>query len=212
MQNHDIAEHSGGDAETIWHERVTSMVVGDPQTLAIESGINSVYEQLSQRALGFFVIHVGGRTYGVRSPEATLLACSFDAVKRRIAQRGKHSAPFASEPVASTLVDAVRAVMYDESRQREHFFGTSADELRNVLISQELVWAPDGDAAFDDGSHVLQFDRGDKVRLVAFKNVDGLDVGSTLSEIWLDVDEFYGVLDQWQRKFEADWAKALKLG
>ena len=31
-----------------------------------------------------------------------------------------------------------------------------------------IVWAPDGDEAFDDGSYVLQVESGDQVRLIAF--------------------------------------------
>lgn len=187
------------------------MVVGDPSVLAIESSITQPYERLGQRALGFFVIHVGGKSYGVRSPEATLLACSFDAVRRRIAQQGKHCVLFGSEPDVAKVVDAVRAAMYDEDRQGESFFGMSADALRDALASHEIVWAPDGDAAFDDGGHVLQFDQGDKVRLIAFKNTSHQDdVGSTLAEAWMNADEFYGLLDKWQSRFEAEWAAALK--
>lgn len=187
------------------------MVVGNPSVLAIESSITQPYERLSQRALGFFVIHVGGKSYGVRSPEATLLACSFDAVRRRIAQRGKHCVLFGSEPDAAKVVDAVRAAMYDEDRQGESFFGMSADALRDALASHEIVWAPDGDAAFDDGGHLLQFDQGDEVRLIAFKNTGHEDdVASTLAEVWMNTDEFYGLLDKWQSKFEAEWAAALK--
>jgi hypothetical protein len=187
------------------------MIVGDPSVFAIESSITQPYEALGQRALGFFIIYVGGKGYGVRSPEATLLACSLDAVRRRIARRGTHDAPFGSEPSATKVVDAVRAVMYDEGRQGETFFGMSADELRDVLASHEIVWAPDGDAAFDDGGHVLQFDQGDKVRLIAFKNAENKDdVVRTMAEVCVNADEFYGLLDIWQNRFEAEWVDALR--
>lgn len=189
------------------------MQVGDPSTLAIESSITQPYERPSQRALGFFILYVGGKSYGVRSPEATLLACSFDAVRHRIARRGEHCVVFGSEPDTAKIVDAVHASMYDDDRHGESFFGMSADELREALGSNEIVWAPDGDAAFDDGGHVLQFDQGDRVRLIAFKNTrDPNDVLSTLAEAWMDADEFYELLDKWQTKFEAEWAAALKGG
>ncbi|MDG4558489.1 MAG: Imm42 family immunity protein [Candidatus Contendobacter sp.] len=188
------------------------MLVGNPSTFAIESSITQPYERPSQRALGFFVLHVGGKSYGVRSPEATLLACSFDAVRRRIARRGKHCVVFGSEPNAAKIVDAVQAAMYDEDRQGESFFGMSADELREALSSNEIVWAPDGDAAFDDGGHVLQFDQGDRVRLIAFRNTGNPDnVLRMVAEAWIGADEFYGLLDNWQSTFEAEWAAALKL-
>lgn len=188
------------------------MLVGNPSTLAIESSITQPYERPSQRALGFFVLHVGGKSYGIRSPEATLLACSFDAVRRRIARRGRHCVAFGSDPNAAKIVDAVHAAMYDEDRQGESFFGMSADELRGALSSNEIVWAPDGDAAFDDGGHVLQFDEGDRVRLIAFRNTGNRgDVLTTVAEAWMGADEFYGLLDNWQSTFEVEWAAALKL-
>src|ERR1700677_668580 len=65
------------------------MMFGHPSIFAIESAVTEAYEQLSLRALGFFVIYVGGHSYGLRSPGSTMLACSFDAVRRRIADRGK---------------------------------------------------------------------------------------------------------------------------
>jgi len=73
------------------------VIVGNPAALALESGITEAYARLSFRALGFFVIHVGGRSYGVRSSDATMLACSFDQVKKRIVDRGGHTAAFATE-------------------------------------------------------------------------------------------------------------------
>jgi hypothetical protein len=184
----------------------------DPSTLAIESSITQPYERPSQRALGFFVLHIGGKSCGVRSSAATVLACSFDAVRRRLARRGKHCVELGAEPNAAKIVDAVRAAMYDEDRQGESFFGMSAEELRNALARNEIVWAPDGDAAFDDGGHVLQFDEGDRVRLIAFRNASDPDaVLSTMAEVWIGADEFYALLDSWQSRFEAEWAAALKL-
>jgi hypothetical protein len=41
--------------------------------------------------------------------------------------------------------------------------------LRDMIYSRHILWAPDGDAAFDDGSYILQFDVDERVRLIAFK-------------------------------------------
>lgn len=191
---------------------MTAMIVGDTSTFAIESSITQPLERLGARALGFFVIHVGGHCYGVRSPEATLLACSLDAVQRRIVKKGKHCVSFSAEVDASKVVDAFRAATYDQDRQDEIFFGMTSKELRHALISNEIVWAPDGDAAFDDGGHVLQFDLGDRVRLIAFKNADYQEeIARTLTEVWISADLFYEVLAQWQSKFEAEWAASVKI-
>lgn len=187
------------------------MLVGNPSTFAIESDITVPYEQPGQLALGSFIIHVGGKEYGVRSRTATLLACSLDAVKRRIAHRGRHVAAFGSESASARIVDAVCGAGYDLGRQTEKFFGLSAAEFTTKLHSCEIVWAPDGDAAFDDGGHVLQFDVADQVRLIAFKNLECMnDVLHSMAEAWLSANEFYQTLDDWQQRLAAERTEALR--
>jgi hypothetical protein len=75
-----------------------------------------------------------------------------------------------------------------------------------------LVWAPDGDEAFDDGSYVLQFDVENRVRLIGFKSddTDRYDP-ATLKDIWLSSDDFYSVLSRWRDAFEAEWETAPKI-
>jgi hypothetical protein len=68
------------------------------------------------------------------------------------------------------------------------------------------MWAPDGDAALDDGSYVLQFDVDDRVRVIAFRCRENfLHDPATLSDVWLSADGFYNVLQQWHDAFEAEW-------
>jgi Immunity protein 42 len=149
------------------------MMIGNRAVFAIESEITRAYERLSFRALGFFVLHVGGRRYGVYKPEATMLANSFDEVQERIAFRGKHTAPFASEPDGGAIADAFRNAIYADE-QEESFFGIPLAQFSRLFYTtSDLAWAPDGDEAFDDGSHVLQFDVDSRIRLIAFKNDDG---------------------------------------
>lgn len=170
------------------------MIVGDRSTFAVESAITKAYARLSFRALGFFVIYVGGRRYGVYKPDATLLACSFDEVGNRIARRGEHAAPFAAELDAGKIADAVRNAIYAE-KPDESFFGNPRSEFRDLIYSNHLLWAPDGDEAFDDGSYVLQFDVEDRVRLIAFKTDEGYRHDpKTLSAVWLAADDFYQIL------------------
>lgn len=57
------------------------MIVGDHRIFAIESGITEAVESLPQLALGYFVIHVGGRAFGIRQPDASMLGCSFNQEK-----------------------------------------------------------------------------------------------------------------------------------
>ena len=181
------------------------MIIGDTGTFAIESGITEAYSSLGLRALGFFVIHVGGNRYGVYEPEATMLAKSFDEVQKRIARRGLHTAPFANESEAGRIADAFRDALYADNPQDE-FFGLSRDQFRELVYSGDLLWAPDGDEAFDDRSYVLQFDLGDRVRLIAFKRGEnGLHDPRTLRDVWISAQGYYQVLHRWQESFENEW-------
>jgi len=75
------------------------MIAGNPSRFAVESGITEAYERLSFLALGFFNVHIEGRRYGVHATDATLLACSFDEIEERIAERGIHTAPLQRNPM-----------------------------------------------------------------------------------------------------------------
>ena len=89
-----------------------------------------------------------------------MLGCSFAEVRRRVARRGLHFAPFGFEETAAAIATAYRAVFYGDE-PADQYFGYPPDDIRNLIIGSELIWAPDGDAAFDDGSHVLQIDRSE---------------------------------------------------
>lgn len=185
---------------------MTSLLIGDPQIFAIESCITQAYARLSQRALGFFVIHIGGKSYGVRKPEASLLANSLDAVQRRIERRGMHAMKLGGDTDALQLAEAIIDASYHELSSDTKFFGMLSAEFHNALLFSEVLWAPDGDAAFDDGSHVLHFDVGDQVRLIAFVNpIHRDDLAPSLNEVWIPADAFYACLDSWQRQFVLEW-------
>jgi hypothetical protein len=187
------------------------LIVGNPAIFAIESSISQAYERLSFRALGFFVIYVGGRCYGRRSPDATMLACSYDDIERRMAKCGSHATPFATEADAGKIADAVRSALYAEKQQKS-YFDIPLAEFSDMIWSKRIMWAPDGDEAFDDSSYVLQFDVGDRVRLIAFKSRQGcLYDPATLSDVWLATDDFYCVLRKWRDAFEIEWASMPKV-
>jgi hypothetical protein len=189
------------------------MIVGDPKVFAIESDITQVYPNLSQIALGYFIIHMAGKAYGVRAPDASMLAVSYDAVERRLKHRGQHCAAFSLGFDALTIALCYRTAYYEIGPEQQDFCGETGDAFIETLSSNGIVWAPDGDEAFDDGSHVLQFDHGDKVRLIGFMNLDASeDVPGTLAEIWLNARTFYNVLKRWQRLFHAEWSHAIERG
>jgi len=188
------------------------MIVGDPASLAIESSISKAYLRPSFLALGFFVIHVGGRCYGVRSADATMLACSFDEVNKRLTERGRHHAPFAGEAAAREIADAFRHAFYAPDQEDAEFFGFSYHDFGVLIHSNGIVWAPDGDEAFDDGSYVLQFDVGDRVRVIAFRSSEsGSYEPGMLKDVWLKGDDYYGILQKWTDGFEDEWRNAKKV-
>lgn len=188
------------------------MIVGDPSVFAVESSITEAYERLSFRALGFFVIHISGLCYGRRTADSTMLACSFDEVKGRIAMRGGHTVPFAAEPDAGRIAEAFRNAIYGEE-QKESYFGIPLPQFSKMIYSKRIVWAPDGDEAFDDGSYVLQFDIKDQVRLIAFKSVPHRSYDpATIRDICLPADDFYSLLQRWHDAFENEWTSLPKEG
>ncbi|HTD23494.1 MAG TPA: Imm42 family immunity protein [Terriglobales bacterium] len=188
------------------------MTIGDPAVFAIESSITKAYERISLRALGFFVIYLKGLCYGRRSANSTMLACSFDEVARRIAMRGRHIAPFPADADAEEIAHAFRNAIYGEEQKRS-YFGIPFPQFREMIYSRRILWAPDGDSAFDDGSYVLQFDVGDSVRLVAFKSTqDAPQSPATITDTHLTADDFYSVLQEWHKAFENEWTSLTKIG
>jgi hypothetical protein len=186
------------------------LIIGNTSLFAIESSVTKAYERLSFRGLGFFLIHIGGRSYGERSADSTMLACSFDEVERRIAMRGSHNVSFATEPDAGKIADAFRDVVYGD-RPKESYFDIPQMQFAEMLHLNRIVWAPDGDEAFDDGSYILQFDILDSVRLIAFKCGQGFfHDPATLSDISLPAEDFYGLLHKWHDAFEAEWGSMQK--
>jgi Immunity protein 42 len=188
------------------------MIVGDQNSFALESEISCAYERASLMALGFFNIHLGSQAYGVRAPDATLLACSFDAVVERVRLRGRHVAPFSAESDAASVADAIGAAIYSPEAELKSFWGLSCAQFVSAVYANQLIWAPDGDEAFDDGSFVVHLDVGNRVRLIGFKlGGAGRHHPLTLTDLWLEADRFYDVLDRWRIEFAAEWEAAPKV-
>jgi hypothetical protein len=185
------------------------MIVGDCCVFAIESGITEAMESPSQMALGFFVIHVGGRAFGVRKPDASMLGCSFNEVEYRVRRRGMHLFPALAEARAFDVAEAYLDAVYRDTL-RTDYFGLSKKDFTDSLQSSGSIWAPDGDEAFDDGSHVLLFDVGSQVRIVAFVNTSPGDLSSTISEQYIDADLFYSIASAWKALFAVERASRLK--
>jgi len=185
-------------------KRLRTILFGDKSKFAIESGILRAYEGM--QALGFFTIYIKGTRYGVRGPEATMLGNSFEEVQRRIQRRGNHTAPFTTESDAHKIADAFRYPYYPANKKGLKFFGVSQTSFAKIVYSKNLLCAPDGDEAFDDGSYIFQFDLKDDVRLIGFKSAKRYDAGQRLlRDLLLEADEFYGILEKWRDAFETEW-------
>jgi hypothetical protein len=189
------------------------MTIGDKSKFAIESEISQAYARLSFRAIGYFNIHINGIRYGVCAQDATLLACSFDEVQRRVANRGRHLAPFSSDADAGGIISAFREAIYTPERKDFQYSGIVLADFNAIFEANHIVWAPDGDQAFDDGSYVLQFDVADRVRLIAFKVLEhgGRYDPLTLADVWLEGHCFYSVLSKWLSAFELEWTTMPKV-
>lgn len=186
------------------------MIVGDSAAFAIESDILQAFPKIGQPALGFFVIHLGGRMFGVKAPDASMLGNSLLAVDNRLQRRGKHCAPLLADIEATRLAEAYLDAIYADT-PRTDYCGLSRQAFIDTLSSHHVVWAPDGDEAFDDGSHVLHFDVGERVRLVAFVNTESrADLPASIRQIWLEAEVFYAVLWRWKERFMAEWTRRLE--
>lgn len=185
------------------------MIVGDPRSFAIESSITLAFPKLSQRALGYFLIHIGGNQHGEKRRDASMLACSFDGVGERLARRGMHEMRCVSDVGAALIVRAFLDANFD-NEPRDSYFGLAPSAFKAAVQDSNVQWAPDGDAAFDDGSYVLQFDVDDRVRLIGFQNKTyPADTHRSVSEQWIDSDLFYGILSRWRELFTGEWSSSL---
>lgn len=190
------------------------LLIGDPAIFAVESRIKKAYEDLSQMALGYFVLHIRGRSFGVCKPDATLLSCAYGQTLRRLSRRGLHVAPFSLEPRGSDIIDAIGEALYNPSPTRSSFFGLSAEQFSDFVHSSECQWHRNCDEAFDDGSGILHFDIGDSVRLIADKPPRDMQNwnhdSNTLVEVCLKSDDFYSLLGRWLETFHREWQNTSK--
>ncbi len=181
------------------------MLIGDPSVFAIESGVSRHLVSRSQMAVGYFLIHVGGIEFGVREQEASLLACSYDSVCERIQNRCNHRLKLKRAYQTLELVQAYQSAIYGVGPECETYLGLDVESFRDQFARSKVGWAPDGDEAFDDGSHIMQFDTEDDVCLIGFKNDHYIENIQEIVEISMDGDAYYGVLETWSELFLSEW-------
>lgn len=180
-----------------------------PDRFSIECEIAKFYERESFRALGFFQIHIQGIQYGCRAPDASMLACTYDSVIERLENRGAHIADFARSFSGSDIARAVVWARYG-AEDEKRIWGFSQDELGAILCEKKLIWAPDGDQAFDDGGFVLHIDLVDQVRLIGFNWPGSQAVSrvSAITDLTIEADVFYSTLWAWVEWFDRERERA----
>jgi hypothetical protein len=143
-----------------------------------------------------------------------MLANSFDEVVERISRRGEHSASSLAGISAGRIADAFRMATHGAQPDSDELLGVPKSQLSRIIFSNHLVWAPDGDEAFDDGSFVFHFDVENRVRLIGYRlepyEDDYRHDSDSLREVWLDADTFYQVLERWRGSFYAEWESSPK--
>jgi hypothetical protein len=157
------------------------MVFGDRSTFAIDCEITSRHPP--HQALGKFVVYLAGRRFGVDDPEASMLANSIDAIGERILNRGLHIRRSFDATPAAAIANA-------------YLSGTYRGDVSEQVDWSTIIWVPDGDEAFDDGSHILQMDIGSSVRLIGFQNTGDALTADDVVELTMLPDAFYSVLAQ----------------
>lgn len=129
------------------------------------------------------------------------------------ADRGQHQIDFLINLEAHEIAKGFCSAMYGSEGGDTGALDISPSTLLDCFYEKKIVWAPDGDQVFDDGSHVLQFDVGEKIRLIGFRNSDETkSMRDTVSEYWMKADEFYGILDRWVRCFNLERERMLNQG
>ena len=187
------------------------MIAGNPSRFAIESEITGYVTKRFPGCVGYFVVHVAGETYCRKTEDATDLPGSFDAVEERLQRRGRRQVEYLESHSAHDIAEAYIAFVY---AGEEHVPSTNSIDMEKFIFvfgRGDCVWMPDGTEAADDGSHLIQFDVQDRVRLIAFRSdPDALVKSGSLRELMLGGDEFYGVCDQWRQRFRKEWEAAAK--
>jgi len=181
------------------------MIIGDPDRFAIEFEISEPYEDKHFLAMGIFIVLINGREYGLRKHDATTFGGAVDAVETLIEWRGRGAETDLSTMTAMAVAEAYLSAFYlDEPLV---FREEQRETWQQKFLAANCLW-PNSDEEFDDGSHILYFNLGNRIRLVAFKN-DDCQLAD-LTEIMIDPEVFHDVLSRWLDCFNDQRHQALQ--
>ncbi len=173
------------------------IVVGTKSRFAVETCVSAVFPENRNSLLGYFVIHILGQRYGVYEPDASMLGNSIDVVLSLIENEGFHKLSIAKDFPAETFVRWYMRCFSEYDTPEQRMLGNTGSNLWDEFKRNEILWAPDGDEAFDDGSHVFVLDYESTVRLIGCTYRDYQPIEGTVESVMLERSEFYGILRQW---------------
>jgi hypothetical protein len=174
---------------------------------SIESLISLADSNPGMRGLGYFVINILGQSYGIKEEDAAALACSYDAVLRRIHDRGKHTLPKGIGALSAfDLASMVEGVIYIGKYKIPEHIKISEVDFSDLIYKNDLCWAPDGDEAFDDHSRIIQLDIGSQIRLIGYKTTypNVIDLAA-LTDLVIPENMYYSILEDWAKAFITEW-------
>ena len=181
------------------------MLIGNESRFAIDSQLSEKNLSHSQIGIGYFNIILANHRFGIHEIDATVLGCSYKNVVNCLQMRNKHVAPFSEINDPHCIAKNLRDVLYINGDKGGPVFGLSRRSVINLVYKNKLLFAPDGDEAFDDGSYVIHFDIGPEVRLIGFMSGNGeFYEESTLVDVRLSANEFYGIIESWRLGFEKE--------
>lgn len=164
------------------------MIFGSKAIFAIEVEVNNCfYDKFIGE--GKFLVYIYDTAYGLDKNYATTFLCIMDDL-RKFSQNSSNVDVDLSNYTAYEI-----AMCYYCQNYSEQDLSMYSDDLLRKSKKLE-VWAPE--AAFDDGSYLIQFDNNGKTRLVAFKSCSKEGICTvkkkSVSEITLDSNEFKKIL------------------
>jgi hypothetical protein len=187
---------------------ITSGAFGISTTIT-ESFIDKATGSDRTWAKGSHRYRVGRAWFGVDDPSASDLNCSYDTIVSRIKNRGKHIMPSLCSATGHAIARAemmrCRDLYAEWNGKLPEEYELISNYFQSELSRLDIHMAPDGDAAFDDRSTVLQLDHGDLVRIIAFRygdpKRDAHNPVQDLQEVQLPAAQFYDCLQEWADKF-----------
>lgn len=164
------------------------MIFGNKDFFAIEVEVNNVFhdEFIGE---GKFIIYINNKSYGVHSPYATMFFCIMEQICYFINNKVNVNNIFKDYSYKD-----ISKCYYNQNYSDIILNEYSKEFLKQT--KQLITWAPE--AAFDDGSYLIQIDDDELTRLIAFKSYSNGSICSveegTETEIILDRHEYIKIL------------------